>query len=257
MRFLESRKVRKVDIIEIFRVRNIRDESKLKALSEDLKEAQLSPVILEPLGDGKYRLIAGARRLDAHPYEDVEGKVFEFNDDVERRIIALRENLIREELNVVDLALNFKALNDEGLSYREIALRVYHDEKKEKWIGNLVRLVKSSSEDLLYHLAYKDIGLKVALEVIRLPKGRQEEAIRQILQKALSYEAVKELVNQMLEEDRGDSEVYGSTSFRKARTTFVLPQAQEVLMATCRICKRHVYIERIKLVWVCENCLRG
>jgi len=253
LKFIGATRVRKSDITEAFRIRSIRNQDKLEALKEDLREAQLlSPIIVEPIGNGKYRLIAGARRFDVYPYDEVEAKIYEFEDDVERRLTALKENVLREELNVIDLALNFKILHDIGLSYQEIALRIYREEHKAKFVGNLVRLVEKGSTDLLYHLATKDIGLKNALAVIMLPKERQSEALRHILERRLSYEETKKLIEDMLDEDRRDSEEYR----KRTPGLSVRPSRQEALTVQCAICGRYVPLSDARLRWVCTECHR-
>jgi ParB family transcriptional regulator, chromosome partitioning protein len=108
----------------------------------------VQPLLVRPLADGSYELIAGERRWRAAQAAGL-GKVPAVVRDQERdeRLqVALIENMVREDLNPVDEARACAALVDElGLSKEELARRVG---RSRPAISNLIRLLDLPDEAL-------------------------------------------------------------------------------------------------------------
>ncbi len=101
----------------------------------------VQPVIVRPLSDGRYELIAGERRWRAAQLAGVETvpAILRNDDEAERLQVALVENMAREDLNPVEEARACAALVEElDLSREEVARRVG---RSRPTISNLIRLL--------------------------------------------------------------------------------------------------------------------
>jgi ParB family chromosome partitioning protein len=118
------------------------DPESISALARSIADAGLvQPLILRPLGDGRFELIAGERRWRAAREAGLETvPALVRNEDEARRLqTALIENVAREDLNPVDQARACAALvEDLGLTKEELARRLG---RSRVAISNLIRLL--------------------------------------------------------------------------------------------------------------------
>jgi ParB family transcriptional regulator, chromosome partitioning protein len=125
------------------------DEASIQRLAASIADAGLvQPLILRPLADGRYELIAGERRWRAARQAELETVPALIRDqgEAERLQTALIENMAREDLNPVDEARACAALvEDLGLSKEELARRLG---RSRVAISNLVRLLDLPDEVL-------------------------------------------------------------------------------------------------------------
>jgi ParB family chromosome partitioning protein len=101
----------------------------------------LQPLIVRPLEDGRYELVAGERRWRAAQRAGIERvpAVVRTSPEDERLQAALIENMVREDLNPVEQARACAALVDDlGISKEELARRVG---RSRAAISNLIRLL--------------------------------------------------------------------------------------------------------------------
>lgn len=115
----------------------------LSELSESIKEhGILQPLLVRPMADGSYRLVAGERRYRAARLAgltEVPVTIREMTDE-EESIFALIENLQRQDLNIIEEAEGIKTLIDTfGLTQEEAAKRVG---KSREAVTNILRLLK-------------------------------------------------------------------------------------------------------------------
>jgi ParB family chromosome partitioning protein len=106
----------------------------------------VQPLLVRPLPDGSYELIAGERRWRASQAAGLEKVPAVVRDQelAERLQVALIENMVREDLNPVDEARACAALVDElGLSKEELAKRVG---RSRPAVSNLIRLLDLPDE---------------------------------------------------------------------------------------------------------------
>ena len=100
------------------------DQATIDSLSASIADAGLvQPLILRPLSDGRYELIAGERRWRAARQAELETvpALIRNQDEGERLQTALIENMARENLNPVDEARACAALiEDLGLSKEDL-----------------------------------------------------------------------------------------------------------------------------------------
>jgi ParB family transcriptional regulator, chromosome partitioning protein len=118
------------------------DPAAISALAESIAEAGvIQPVIVRPLADGRYELIAGERRWRAAREAglDLLPAVVRDEDEARRMQTALIENVVREDLNPVDEARACAALvEDLGLTKEELGRRLG---RSRVAISNLIRLL--------------------------------------------------------------------------------------------------------------------
>ncbi len=119
------------------------DETALSELAASIKMHQIiQPLTVSPIGNGKYRLIAGERRLRASKIAGLkEVPVFLRHVNEDNLLeLALLENLQRENLNAIEIALSYKRLMDE-LEYtqEQVAERMG---KERSTVTNYIRLLK-------------------------------------------------------------------------------------------------------------------
>ncbi len=125
------------------------DPEALAGLSSSIEaNGVVQPLLVRPLPDGSYELIAGERRWRAAQAAGL-GKVPAVVRDqelAERLQVALIENMVREDLNPVDEARACAALVDDlGLSKEELARRVG---RSRPAVSNLIRLLDLPDEAL-------------------------------------------------------------------------------------------------------------
>lgn len=114
----------------------------LKDLSESIRsQGVLQPILVRPVGDYRYELVAGERRLRASKIaglKDIPALIREMTDQ-ESLAVALIENLQREDLNPVEEALGYQQLQNQfGLSQEELSQQVG---KSRSAVANALRLL--------------------------------------------------------------------------------------------------------------------
>jgi len=125
------------------------DPDSLAGLSSSIEaNGVVQPLLVHPLPDGSYELIAGERRWRAAQAAGLTRvpAVVRTRERAERLQAALIENMVREDLNPVDEARACAALIDElGLSKEELARRVG---RSRPAVSNLIRLLDLPDEVL-------------------------------------------------------------------------------------------------------------
>ena len=118
------------------------DPESISSLAESIAEAGvIQPLVVRPLPDGRYELIAGERRWRAAREAGLSSvpALLRDEDEGQRMQIALIENVAREDLNPVDEARACATLVDDlGLSKEELARRLG---RTRPAISNLIRLL--------------------------------------------------------------------------------------------------------------------
>ena len=125
------------------------DPDSIEVLARSLADTGvIQPLIVRPLDDGRYELIAGERRWRAAQHAGLETvpALIRDEDEIQRMQIALIENMAREDLNPVEEARACAALVEElGVSKEELGRRLG---RSRVAISNLVRLLDLPDEVL-------------------------------------------------------------------------------------------------------------
>jgi len=125
------------------------DPEALAALASSIEASGVvQPLLVRPLADGSYELVAGERRWRAAQQAGLDKVPAVIRDqaEAERLQAALIENMVREDLNPVEEARACAALVDDlGLSKEELARRVG---RSRPAVSNLIRLLELPDETL-------------------------------------------------------------------------------------------------------------
>ena len=125
------------------------DETALAELAESItNHGLLQPIVVRPNLDGTYMIIAGERRWRACRMAGLSEVpvIIKETDDKTLMELALIENLQREDLNVVEEALGYKALIEEySLTQEEVANRMG---KSRSAVTNILRLLSLTEAEL-------------------------------------------------------------------------------------------------------------
>jgi ParB family chromosome partitioning protein len=140
-----------VDMIDAspYQPRQAFDEESLLALAGSIRtQGVLQPVLVRPLPNGRYELVAGERRWRAARLAELESipAIVRRHDNAASLEVALVENMAREDLNPVEEARACAALIEElGLTREEVGLRVG---RSRVAVSNLIRLLDLPDEAL-------------------------------------------------------------------------------------------------------------
>lgn len=119
------------------------DETALAELSESIKRhGVVQPLVVTPVNNGKYTLIAGERRWRAASIAGLKTvpAIIRSSKELEQLELALIENVQRVDLSPLEQAVSIERLHEQfSLSYDEIAKRLG---KAHSTVNNTVRLLK-------------------------------------------------------------------------------------------------------------------
>ncbi len=175
------------------------DQDALRELSESIMEIGLiQPITLREMDNGTYQIIAGERRYRASQLaglESIPAYVRTVNDE-QVVSMALVENIQREDLNAVEIALGYQHLMDEyHLTQEKVSERVG---KKRATVANYLRLLKLPAPVQLA-LQRKEIEMGHARALLPLQNAVQQvKVFEEILKYGYSVRHVERIVKQLL-----------------------------------------------------------
>lgn len=199
--------VTEIDIDDIepseYQPRKKFDQEKLEELSATIEaEGVLQPVIVRRTDDGGYRLVAGERRWRAARMAGLKRIPAIVRDTTEQKrvVLALIENLHRQDLNPIETAEAFNQLiRDFHMTQEEISKRLG---KQRSSIANYLRLLKLPS-DIRQWINQGDLTMGHAKVILSLDKPvKQIEASRRIIKKGLSVREAETLIARMLRQKK-------------------------------------------------------
>ena len=182
-------------------------EEALEELASSIRELGIiQPLTLRSVGDNAYQIISGERRYRAAKMaglHTVPAYIRTANDS-ELTEMALIENIQREDLNAIEIALTFKKLIEQyHLTQERLSERIG---KKRATIANFLRLIRLPAEVQL-GLRDKIVDMGHARALLSLDKpSLQLKLYNEIIKKGLSVRQVEALVKQCQEaEEKGDN----------------------------------------------------
>jgi ParB family chromosome partitioning protein len=197
----------------------------LEALAESIREkGVLQPLLVRPLGDGRYAIVAGERRYRAAKMAglaEVPVRVLDLSEK-EARLLALVENLQREDLNPYEETLGVLDLLSEELGKtREEVVALLHRMRDEAR-GKVPRNVAGNSEAQKVEAVFKALGRMTWESFVRhrLPLLGLPEDLRAALEEGtIPYTAALELKKVKDPEARARllEEAKGGLSLRELR----------------------------------------
>ncbi|GAB4133077.1 MAG: ParB/RepB/Spo0J family partition protein [Bacteroidia bacterium] len=177
-----------------FQPRTHFEEEALKELSESIKQhGIIQPVTVRKMGYDKYQLISGERRFRASQLAGLEviPAYIRVANDQSMLEMALVENIQRENLDAIEIAISYKRLIDEcNLTQEQLAEKV---SKQRSTVTNYLRLLKLPAE-VQKGIREKMISMGHARALINVEKqSDMVDLYHRILEENLSVRQVEEL----------------------------------------------------------------
>lgn len=185
-----------------FQPRTSFDQESLEELAASIREIGLiQPITLRKTGEEKYQIIAGERRFKAAQMaglKAIPAYVRKAKDDSMLEM-ALVENIQREDLDAIEIAVSYQRLMDElQFTQEEMSNRVG---KKRSTIANYLRLLKLPAV-IQKGLREKQITMGHARALINIDDEEMQTMIyNQILKYGFSVRRVEEIVRDLSTEE--------------------------------------------------------
>ena len=174
------------------------DEGSLYELAESIRtQGIMQPILVRPVGGGRYEIIAGERRSRAAKLAGLTEVPVLVKDvpDEAAAVMALIENIQREDLNPLEEAQGLQRLTQEfGLTHEQAAQAVG---RSRSAASNLLRLL-NLSDAVQGMLMAGDIDMGHARALLSLEKVQQVTTAHEIAGKKLSVRDTEKLVNKLL-----------------------------------------------------------
>lgn len=175
------------------------DTESLETLARSMKEhGVLQPLLVKPIGEDKYQIIAGERRWRAARLAGLSEVPVVIMDSDEQKSaeIALIENLQREDLNILEEALGYRQLMDQfSLTQEQVSGKVG---KSRSAVANTLRLLALPAPvQQLLRDGELSAGHARALLALESQEDMEKTALL-IVKEDLSVRQVEKLVRRML-----------------------------------------------------------
>lgn len=174
------------------------DETALQELAHSIKLHDLvQPITVSGLANGKFMLISGERRLRASKLaglKDIPAYIRKTNDQ-QLLELALLENLQREDLNAMEIALSYKRMMEElNHTQEEVAERMG---KERSTVANYIRLLRLPP-DIQAAVRKNIISMGHARALINVDTvDKQLYIFKEITKQGLSVRQTEELVRKL------------------------------------------------------------
>jgi ParB family chromosome partitioning protein len=185
----------KLDVLQPgkYQPRTRMDEGSLYELAESIKaQGVMQPILVRPVGGGRYEIIAGERRMRAARLaglDEVPVLVKAVPDEA-AAAMALIENIQREDLNPLEEAQGLKRLTDEfGLTHEQAAQAVG---RSRSAASNLLRLLHLA-EPVQQMLMAGDLDMGHARALLPLDGAQQILAAGDVVARKLSVREAEKL----------------------------------------------------------------
>jgi ParB family chromosome partitioning protein len=179
------------------------DETALKELAASIRTHDIiQPLTVARTASGKYRLIAGERRLRASRLaglKDVPVYIRQVNDQ-ELLELALLENLQRQDLNAIEIGLSYKRLMEEcSLTQEQVAERMG---KERSTVTNYIRLLKLPP-GIVVAVRNGSLSMGHARALVNVDQvDKQLFVFHEIMNKGLSVRQTEQLVRNMYQDGK-------------------------------------------------------
>ncbi|MCW3072849.1 MAG: Chromosome partitioning protein ParB [Bacteroidetes bacterium] len=215
-----------------FQPRTQFDEDALNELAGSIKEhGIIQPITVRKLGYDKFQLISGERRFRASQIAGLTSvpAYIRIANDQAMLEMALVENIQREQLDAIEVAISYKRLIDEcSLTQEQLSQKV---SKQRSTITNYLRLLKLPVEIQLA-IRNGDLTMGHARALINIEsEDKQLDIYNQIVLNDLSVRDVEDLVRGVKTEISKPASGKAKKESDKAELTFEQKQVMEDLRA--------------------------
>ncbi|PLX07146.1 MAG: chromosome partitioning protein ParB [Marinilabiliales bacterium] len=199
-----------------FQPRTNFDEEALQELSDSIKElGVIQPITVRVLENGNYQLISGERRLRASKLAGLKKipAYIRLADDQGMLEMALVENIQREDLNAIEVAISYQRLMEEcKLTQEALSQRVG---KKRSTVSNYTRLLNLSAKIQL-GIKEEKISMGHARALISV---KEEETQLMIYDQILKYDFSVRRVEDIIRELNNEAKKESKLAKRKVHAT--------------------------------------
>ncbi len=212
-----------------FQPRQNYDEAKLEDLKASIKEKGVLQPILVRKHENGYEMIAGERRLRAAKAVGLEQVpvIIKNVTDREALVLALVENIQREELNAIEEALGFKRLMEEFQFTQEAVAEAIG--KDRSTVTNLLRLLRLP-EEIQKQVADDKLSMGHARALLSLEgPAIQKKMARVIIDRGLSVRQVENLVKKA---HQGQNIIKAAVNKSKNRDIEILEEELRKILGT-------------------------
>ncbi len=197
------------------------DEESLNELATSIAEIGIiQPITLRQISDNEYQIIAGERRYRASQKAGLKTvpAYIRTADDENMMEMALIENIQREDLNAVEIALAYQHLIDEyELTQERLSERIG---KNRATIANYLRLLKLPAP-VQMALKKREIDMGHARALLTLKETKlQVKLLKEILKQGHSVRKVEQIVRDLNNKEKQDEKVVPQT--KKSKEEFNL-----------------------------------
>lgn len=188
-----------VDLIQRGKYQPRRDmePESLQELADSIKaQGVMQPIVVRPISDRKYEIIAGERRWRATQLAGLDSIPVVVRDVSDEAAIAMAliENIQREDLNPIEEAASLQRLQQEfELTQEEVAKAVG---KSRSTVTNLMRLM-TLQDDVRRLVEHGDLEMGHARALLGLSGGVQSQAARTVVGKGLTVRQTEALVRSL------------------------------------------------------------
>ena len=180
-----------------FQPRSVFDEEKLAELADSIRsQGVVQPIVVRPVGDNEFELIAGERRWRAAQIAGIDhipAVIRDVPDEVSVAM-ALIENIQREDLNPLEEATALRRLIDDfQMTQQEAADAVG---RSRPAVSNLLRLLELMQE-VKDMIDMRRIEMGHARALLSLDDKLQVQAAREVVRKQLSVRETENLVRRL------------------------------------------------------------
>ncbi|WP_445666337.1 ParB/RepB/Spo0J family partition protein [Fodinibius sp. AD559] len=195
------------------------NEERLEELADSIDaHGLIQPITVRYIGEKRFELISGERRLRAAKLaglEEIPSYIREVNDD-DIISYALIENIQREDLNPIEVAMGYQRLVEEaGYTQAEVAERVG---KNRSTVTNMLRLLNLPAF-IQAGLRDQKISMGHARALLSIDdEDDQEEVYKKIIDKGYSVRKTEKVIRKL---NQGQEEKSKSTDTTDKESTFL------------------------------------
>jgi ParB family chromosome partitioning protein len=180
------------------------DEAKLNELAESIRtNGVISPLIVRESKNG-YELVAGERRWRASRIAKLKKVpcIIRNFDDRQNAIVAIIENMQREDLDPIEEALGLKSMTEKyGFTQEQVSASLG---KSRTYIANSIRLLKLP-EEIQQYVSSGQMSAAHGRTIINISdKAKQKEIADKIIRNDLSVRATERLAEKIKDELKPD-----------------------------------------------------
>ncbi len=192
----------------------------LEELSASIKAyGILQPISVRKIGEDRYELIAGERRLKAARLAELKTIPAIVNNsytDADSAILAIIENLQREDLNFMEEAEGYSNLiEDHGFTQQSLAARIG---KSQSTIANKLRILRLEI-NIKRRLLENGLTERHARALLKLPDEElREKALDKIIENDMNVKTTEQLIDAMVESIRKNNETDSPHPTKKIRS---------------------------------------